>query len=393
MQQVYIASIARTPMGSFGGSFSGLSATSLGSAAIKAALERAGISPDQVQELLMGNVCSANLGQAPARQAGLGAGLLPSTVCTTINKVCASGMKAIALGTQSIQLGHADIVVAGGMESMSNIPYYLPNARWGLKYGSVDLIDGLQKDGLTDAYRKTAMGISADETAKKYTITREQQDEFAINSYKRAAETTDNGNFKAEIVPISIPQKKGDPILISKDEEYTKVDFAKIPGLKPVFTPDGTVTAANASTMNDGASAVVLVSEQKLKELNLKPIARIVSFADAEQDPFWFTTTPILATPIALKRAGLNLNQIDFFEVNEAFAVVPLVYEKELHLDPNKVNIHGGAVSLGHPLGSSGSRIIVTLSQVLQQNNAKYGLAAICNGGGGASAMIIERSE
>lgn len=392
MQQVYIASIARTPMGSFGGSFSGLSATSLGSAAIKAALERAGITPDQVQELLMGNVCSANLGQAPARQAGLGAGLLPSTVCTTINKVCASGMKAIALGTQSIQLGHADIVVAGGMESMSNIPYYLPNARWGLKYGSVDLIDGLQKDGLTDAYKKTAMGISADETAKKYAISREQQDEFAINSYKRAADTTNNGGFNAEIVPVSIPQKKGDPIIISKDEEYTKVDFAKIPGLKPVFTPDGTVTAANASTMNDGASAVVLVSEQKLKELNLKPIARIVSFADAEQDPFWFTTTPILATPIALKRAGLNLNQIDFFEVNEAFAVVPLVYEKELHLDPNKVNIHGGAVSLGHPLGSSGSRIVVTLSQVLQQNNAKYGLAAICNGGGGASAMVIERS-
>jgi acetyl-CoA C-acetyltransferase len=393
MQQVYIASIARTPMGSFGGSFSGLSATSLGSAAIKAAIERAGITPDQVQELLMGNVCSANLGQAPARQAGLGAGLLPSTVCTTINKVCASGMKAIALGTQSIQLGYADIVVAGGMESMSNIPYYLPNARWGLKYGSVDLIDGLQKDGLTDAYRKTAMGISADETAKKYAISREQQDEFAINSYKRAAETTNGGGFNAEIVPVSIPQKKGDPIVISKDEEYTKVDFAKIPGLKPVFTPDGTVTAANASTMNDGASAVVLVSEQKLKELNLKPIARIVSFADAEQDPFWFTTTPILATPIALKRGGISLNQIDYFEVNEAFAVVPLVYEKELQLDPNKVNIHGGAVSLGHPLGSSGSRIIVTLSQVLQQKNAKYGLAAICNGGGGASAMVIERSE
>ena len=338
----------------------------------------------------MGNVCSANLGQAPARQAGLGAGLLPSTVCTTINKVCASGMKAIALASQSIQLGHADIIVAGGMESMSNIPYYLPNARWGLKYGSVDLIDGLQKDGLTDAYRKTAMGISADETAKKYQISREQQDEYAINSYKRSAETTESGGFKAEIVPVSIPQKKGDPILISKDEEYTKVDFAKIPGLKPVFTPDGTVTAANASTMNDGASAAVLVSEQKLKELNLKPIARIVSFADAEQDPFWFTTTPILATPIALKRAGLTIDQIDFFEVNEAFAVVPLVYEKELHLDPNKVNIHGGAVSLGHPLGSSGSRIIVTLSQILQQKNAKYGLAAICNGGGGASAMVIE---
>jgi acetyl-CoA C-acetyltransferase len=391
MQQVYIAAIARTPMGSFGGSFTGLSATQLGSIAIKAALERSGLTPEMVQELLMGNVCSANLGQAPARQAGLGAGLLPSTVCTTINKVCASGMKAIALGAQSIQLGNADIVVAGGMESMSNIPYYLPNARWGLKYGTVDLIDGLQKDGLTDAYRKTAMGISADETAKKYQISREQQDEYAIQSYKRSSQTTDNGGFKSEIVPVSIPQKKGDPIIIQKDEEYTKVDFAKIPGLKPVFTSDGTVTAANASTMNDGASAVVLVSEQKLKELNLKPIARIVSFADAEQDPSWFTTTPILATPIALNKAGLQLNQIDFFEVNEAFAVVPLVYEKELHLDPNKVNIHGGAVSLGHPLGSSGSRIVITLSQVLNQNQGKYGLAAICNGGGGASAMIIEK--
>jgi acetyl-CoA C-acetyltransferase len=392
MQQVYIVSIARTPMGSFGGGLSGLSATHLGSVAIKAALERAGISPELVQELLMGNVCSANLGQAPARQAGLGAGLLPSTVCTTINKVCASGMKAIAYGTQSIQLGYADIVVAGGMESMSNIPYYLPNARWGLKYGNSELVDGLQKDGLTDAYKRTAMGISADETAKKYQISREQQDQFAIDSYKRSAATTDSGGFQPEIVPVSIPQKKGDPILISKDEEYTKVDFAKIPGLRPVFSADGTVTAANASTINDGASAIVLISEQKLKELNLKPIARIVSFADAEQDPSWFTTTPILAAPLAAKRAGLNINQIDYFEVNEAFSVVPLVFEKELNIDHNKMNVHGGAVSLGHPLGSSGSRIIVTLSQVLQQKNAKYGLAAICNGGGGASAMVIERS-
>jgi acetyl-CoA C-acetyltransferase len=391
MQQVYIVSIARTPMGSFGGGLSGLSATHLGSVAIKAALERAGISPESVQELLMGNVCSANLGQAPARQAGLGAGLLPSTVCTTINKVCASGMKAIAYGTQSIQLGYADIVVAGGMESMSNIPYYLPNARWGLKYGNSELVDGLQKDGLTDAYKRTAMGISADETAKKYQISREQQDQFAIDSYKRSAATTDSGGFQPEIVPVSIPQKKGDPILISKDEEYTKVDFAKIPGLRPVFSADGTVTAANASTINDGASAVVLVSEQKLKELNLKPIARIVSFADAEQDPSWFTTTPILAAPLAAKRAGLNIDQIDYFEVNEAFSVVPLVFEKELNIDHNKMNVHGGAVSLGHPLGSSGSRIIVTLSQVLHQKNAKYGLAAICNGGGGASAMVIER--
>jgi acetyl-CoA C-acetyltransferase len=391
MQEVFIVSIARTPMGSFGGSLSSVSATHLGSAAIKAAIERAGLQANQVQELLMGNVCAANLGQAPARQAGLGAGVLPSTICTTINKVCASGMKAIALGAQSIQLGYSDIVVAGGMESMSNIPYYLPSVRWGLKYGSAELVDGLQIDGLTDAYAKTSMGISADETAKKYHITREQQDEFAINSYKRSAKTTDSGGFTAEIVPISIPQRKGDPIIISKDEEYTKVDFSKIPGLRPAFSKDGTVTAANASTINDGASAVVLVSEQKLKELNLKPIARIVSFADAEQDPQWFTTTPVIAAPIAAKRAGLKLNQIDYYEVNEAFAVVPLVFAKELEISTDKMNVNGGAISLGHPLGSSGSRIICSLTQVLNQNNGKFGLAAICNGGGGASAMVIER--
>lgn len=391
MQEVYIVSIARTPMGSFGGSLSSLSATQLGSIAVKAAIERAGLSVEQVQELLMGNVCAANLGQAPARQAAIGAGLLPSTVCTTINKVCASGMKAIALGAQSIQLGYSDIVVAGGMESMSNIPYYLPNARWGLKFGASELVDGLQKDGLTDAYDKIAMGVSADITAKTYSISREAQDEYAINSYKKAAETTENGGFATEIVPVHIAQKKGDPLVISQDEEFRKVDFAKIAGLKPVFTPDGTVTAANASTINDGASAVVLVSAAKLKELGLKPIARIVSTADAEQDPKWFTTTPTVAAPLAAKRAGLELKDIDFFEVNEAFAVVPLVFGQVLNLDPSKINIHGGAVALGHPLGSSGSRIVCTLSQVLAQKQGRYGLAAICNGGGGASAMLIER--
>lgn len=391
MQPVYIVSIARTPMGSFGGVFSGFSAVELGTFAIKAALDRAGIAPDQIQELLMGNVCSANLGQAPARQAGLAAGLLPTTICTTVNKVCASGMKAITLGTQSIQLGHANCVIAGGMESMSNIPYYLPNARWGLKYGAGSLIDGLQKDGLTDPYQKAAMGVFADVTAKKYNISREEQDAFAIGSYTKSKEATNSGDFKSEIIPISIPQKKGDPIIVDKDEEFTKVDFSKIPGLKPAFTPDGTVTAANASTMNDGASALVLMSESKMKELNLKPIARIVSFADAEQDPQWFTTTPGIAAPLAAKRAGLSLDNIDYIEVNEAFAVVPLVFEKLLEINPHKINIHGGAVSLGHPLGSSGSRIVCTLSQILNQKQAHYGLAAICNGGGGATAVIIER--
>ncbi|MGB4967920.1 MAG: acetyl-CoA C-acyltransferase [Saprospiraceae bacterium] len=391
MQQVYIVSIARTPMGSFGGSLASLSATELGSIAIKAAIERAGINAMHIQELLMGNVCSANLGQAPARQAGMGAGLLPTTICTTINKVCASGMKAITLGTQSIQLGYSDCVLAGGMESMSNIPYYLPNARWGLKFGAGSLIDGLQKDGLTDPFDKAVMGIFADQTAKEYNITREQQDEFAIASYTKSAQTTNKGGFKSEIVPVSVSQKKGDALIIDKDEEFTKVDFSKIPGLKPAFTTDGTVTAANASTINDGASALVLMSESKMKELNLSPIARIVSYADAEQEPKKYTTTPVIAAPLAAKRAGLKINEIDYFEVNEAFAVVPLVFGKLLEIDAQKINIHGGAVSLGHPLGSSGSRIVCTLSQVLNQMNGQYGLAAICNGGGGATAIVLER--
>lgn len=391
MREVYIASAVRTPLGSFGGVFANVSATTLGAAAIKGALEKAGIDPAEVDEVFMGNVCSANLGQAPARQAALGAGIPNLVPCTTVNKVCSSGAKAIMFAAQSIMLGHQDVVVAGGMENMSAIPYYMPKARYGYKYGHGQLIDGLLKDGLTDAYQQMAMGVCADATAKEYNISREEQDEFAVMSYKRTAEATASGAFGGEIVPVHVPQRKGDPIAITEDEEYKRVKFEKIPGLRPVFTKDGTVTAANASTINDGASALVLVSEDKLKALNLTPLAKVVSFADAAHEPEWFTTAPTKAAPIALKRAGLSLSDIDYFEVNEAFAVVALAFNKVLDIDVNKVNVFGGAVSLGHPLGASGARIVTTLNNVLQQKNAKRGLAAICNGGGGASSIIIEK--
>ena len=391
MKEVFIVSAVRTPIGSFGGVLSGIGATHLGASAIRGALERAGISVDHVNEVLMGNVVSANLGQAPARQAARYAGLPDNIPCTTINKVCASGMKAITLGAQSIMLGINDIVVAGGMENMSQIPYYMPNARWGYKYGNGELVDGLAKDGLTDVYNQKAMGVCADATAAKYNISREAQDAFAVESYQRAAEATSKGWFKDEIIPVSIPQKKGDPILVSEDEEYKKVQFDKIPGLRPAFTPDGTVTAANASTINDGASALVLASAEAVQRYGLKPLAKIRGFADAEQAPEWFTTSPTIAAPKALKMAGLDVSNIDYFEVNEAFAVVAMAFEQVMGISHDRTNIFGGGVAIGHPLGSSGSRIVATLNNVLQQKDAQFGLAAICNGGGGATAIIIER--
>lgn len=390
MNPVYILSAVRTPIGSFGGQLSGFSAIQLGSKAIQGALQSAGVKADQVEEVFMGNVCSANLGQAPARQAALGAGIGNNVPCTTVNKVCSSGMKSVMFGAQAIQLGQADFMVAGGMESMSNIPYYMDKARWGMKYGDGKIIDGLAKDGLTDAYDHMAMGICADRTAEKYNISREAQDAFAIGSYKKSAEATAEGKFKSEIVPVEIPQRKGDPVMMDEDEEFRKVMFEKIPNLRPVFSKEGTVTAANASTINDGASAIVLCSEKMLNEMGLTPIARIVSYADAAHEPAWFTTAPTLAAPKALKRAGLTAEQIDLYEVNEAFAVVPMAFNQELGIDESKVNIHGGAVSLGHPLGASGARIITTLTHAMKQQKGKYGLATLCNGGGGASALIIE---
>ncbi len=391
MKNVFIVSAVRTPIGSFGGALSSFSATQLGSFAIKGALEKAQVAPELVEEVFFGNVCSANLGQAPARQAALGAGIGHDVPCTTINKVCSSGMKSIMFGAQTIMLGHADVVVAGGMESMSNVPYYVPTARWGSKYGDASFIDGLAKDGLVDAYDHMAMGVCADNTARKYQISREAQDEFAIRSYELANEHTAKGDFKEEIVPLEIPQRKGDPIRMDEDEEPKRVKYDKIPGLRPAFNKDGTVTAANASTINDGASALVLVSEEKLKELGLKPLARIVSFADAAQEPQWFTTAPTLAAPKALQRAGLKLEDIDYFEVNEAFAVVPMAFNQDLGVDGKKVNVFGGSVAIGHPLGASGARIVTTLNNVLHQNGGSLGLATLCNGGGGASALIIEK--
>lgn len=391
MKEVFIVSAVRTPLGSFGGALSALSAVQLGSAAIKGALEKAGVSSEEVQEVLMGNVVSANLGQAPARQAALGAGIGHHVPCTTVNKVCSSGMKTIMFGAQSIMLGHNDLVVAGGMESMSNIPYYMPKARWGAKYGHTELIDGLAKDGLTDAYDEVAMGVCADQTAEKYKVSREAQDAYAISSYQKAAASTEAGIFAAEIVPVEVPQRKGAPLIIKEDEEYKRVKFEKIPQLRPAFTKTGTVTAANASTINDGASALVLASKEKVEELGLKPIAKILSFADAAHDPMFFTTAPTKAAPKALKRAGLDWDAVDYMEVNEAFAVVPMVFAQELNLDPAKINVYGGGVSLGHPLGASGARIVTTLVNVLQQKEAKIGLATLCNGGGGASAIVIER--
>lgn len=389
-REVVIVSAIRTPIGSFGGALKEFSATRLGAIAIKAVIEKAGIKPELVQDVLMGSVIQANLGQAPARQAAKFAGLPDDVNCTTINKVCASGMKSIALATQSIALGDADIVIAGGMESMSNVPFYAEQLRWGNKYGNVMFIDGLAKDGLTDVYDGKAMGNAAELCAKECGISREDQDAFAIQSYKRSQAAWNENKFGDEVVPVEIPQRKGEPILFAKDEEPFNVKFDKIPELKPAFQKDGTVTAANASTMNDGAAAVLLMSAEKAAELGLKPIARIVSYADAEQAPEWFTTTPALALPIALKKANLTAADISYWELNEAFAVVGIENTKRLKIDPSKVNVHGGAVSIGHPLGASGARIIVTLINVLKQNGAKYGAAGICNGGGGASAMVIE---
>ena len=391
-KEVYIVSVVRTPTGSFGGTLKDIPATKLGAVAIKAAVERAGIKPEQVNEVLMGCVLQANLGQAPARQAARFAGLPDNVVCTTINKVCASGMKAIAQGAQSILLGDSDIVVAGGMENMSAVPFYVENLRWGNKYGNTNMIDGLAKDGLTDCYNNFAMGCAADITAAENNISREEQDAFAIESYKRSQAAWDNGKFKDEIVPIEIPSKKGEPVVVNKDEEPWNVKFDKVASLKPAFGKDGTVTAANASTMNDGAAAVVLMSSEKAKELGIKPLAIIRGYADAEQEPVKFTTTPSIAVPVAVKRAGLKMSDIDFVELNEAFSVVGIVNTKKMNLDPAKVNINGGAVSLGHPLGCSGARIVVTLINILKQNNGKYGAAGICNGGGGASAMVIEKA-
>ena len=391
MNDVYIISAVRTPMGSFGGALSSLSAVELGSKAIAGALLSADVSPELVEEVLMGNVCQANLGQAPARQAALGGGIPLNVPCTTVNKVCSSGMKSIMFAAQSIALGHANIIVAGGMESMSNVPYYLPKQRWGTKYGHQEVVDGLQKDGLTDAYDHVAMGNCGDMTAEKFGISRQEQDEYAINSYKRAAKATEDGAFSSEIIPIEIPQRKGDPILVNEDEEYKNVRFEKIPNLRPAFNKEGTVTAANASTLNDGGSALVLASEEAIQKFGLKPIAKIRSYADAAHEPMWFTTAPTKATPKALERAGLDLTDIDFFEVNEAFSVVPMAFAQELNIGYDKMNINGGAVSLGHPLGCSGARIVTTLTHVLHNRDAELGCATLCNGGGGASALIIER--
>jgi len=391
-EEVFILSAARTPIGSFGGALSSVHACRLGAVAIQSAVAQSKLNPDQVQEVYMGNVMSANLGQAPARQAAIYAGLAPSVICTTVNKVCASGMKAVVLGAQAIQLGDAEVVVAGGMENMSQIPFYLPKARYGYGYGNGEIIDGLQKDGLTDVYDQIGMGICGDRTALKYNISREEQDAFAIQSYQRSAQSTENGFLKNEITEVEVLSPKGGAsTFISEDEEFKRVKFDKIPSLKPAFSKDGTITAANASTINDGAAALVIAGLQTVKLSDLKPVARIVAYADSEQEPAWFTTTPILATKKVLKKAGLSLSDIDYFEVNEAFAVVALAYIKELQLDSEKVNVFGGAVSLGHPLGASGARIITTLLSVLKQNNGRYGLATICNGGGGASAIIIER--
>lgn len=389
-QEVYIVSAVRTPIGSFGGALSSLSATQLGSIAIKGAIEKAGIKPELVEEVIMGNVISANVGQAPARQAALGAGLPPQVRCTTVNKVCASGAKAIIYAAQSIMLGLTEVAVAGGMESMSNAPFYVPRARFGYKYGSGTLVDGLEKDGLTDAYDDIAMGFYADQTARKYGFSRETQDNYAIDSYKRAAEATENGYFDDEIIPVEVQTKKG-TILVSEDEEYKNVNFEKIPLLKSAFEKRGTVTAANASTLNDGASALVLMSRRKAEKLGLLPLAKIVGFAEAEQEPALFTTTPSVAVPKAIKMANLIKEEIDYFEINEAFSVVPLAFEKMLEIPHKKVNIFGGAVSLGHPLGASGARILTTLISVLRHTKGRYGAAGICNGGGGASAIVIER--
>ena len=390
MKEVYIVSAVRTPIGSFLGSLYSVPSPKLGATAIKGALEKINLDPKLVQEVYMGNVLQAGEGQAPARQAALFAGLSNETPSTTVNKVCASGMKAVMLAAQSIKAGDQEIIIAGGMENMSAVPHYY-NARNAVKLGDVKMQDGMLVDGLTDVYNKVHMGVCAEKCAAEYQFSREDQDQFAIQSYKRRAEAWANGKFKDEIVPVEIPQRKGEPIIFSEDEEYKNVNFDRISTLPTVFQKEnGTVTAANASTLNDGASALVLMSKEKMEDLGLKPLAKIVSYADAAHEPEWFTTAPAKALPIALKKANLDISEIDFFEFNEAFSVVGLANNKILGLDDSKVNVNGGAVSIGHPLGSSGSRIIVTLINVLKQNNAKYGAAAICNGGGGASAIVIE---
>jgi acetyl-CoA C-acetyltransferase len=389
LKEVYIVSAVRTPIGSFMGGLSTISATELGSVAIKGALDKAGLDYTTVDEVFMGNVLQAGVGQAPARQAALGAGLSNNVPCTTVNKVCASGMKAIMLGAQSILCGDNHIVVVGGMESMSQTPHYL-DGRNGTKFGNITMLDGISKDGLLDVYSKVPMGNCAEICAKEHNISREDQDNFAITSYQRASEAWEKGNFNDEVVPVSVPQRKGDPKIVSRDEEYTNVVLEKIPGLRPAFDKEGTITAANASTINDGASALLLASKEAIEKYNLTPIAKLVSYADAAQSPEWFTTAPSLAVPKALEKAGMAISDIDFWELNQAFSVVGIANTKILGLNPAKVDVNGGAVALGHPLGNSGSRIIVTLINVLKQNNGRYGGAAICNGGGGASAMIIE---
>jgi acetyl-CoA C-acetyltransferase len=392
-KEVVIVSAVRTPIGSFGGVLKEFSAPRLGAAAIRGALQKAGVAPEQVQEVMMGCVLQGNLGQAPARQAARGAGLPDDVICTTVNKVCASGMKAVAYAAQGITLGDIDIAVAGGMESMSNVPFYVGDLRWGNKYGNTSLIDGLAKDGLTDAYDGQAMGNAGDLCASTCGITREQQDEFAIASYKRSQAAWAEGRFAEEVVPVEIPQRKGDAITVVKDEEPYNVRFEKIPDLKPAFQKNGTVTAANASTLNDGAAVLVLMSREKADQLGLRPLARILSWADAEQAPEWFTTTPAIAVPKAVAKAGLKMEDIAYWEVNEAFSVVAIENTRRMKVDPARVNVNGGAVSIGHPLGASGARILVTLLHVLRQNKARYGAAGICNGGGGASAMVIENLQ
>lgn len=391
MKEVCIVSAVRTPLGSWGGSLKSLSATELGAVAIKGAVEKAGIQPEDVDDVLMGCVLQANLGQAPARQAAKKAGLPNEVNCTTVNKVCASGMKAVMQGAQSILLGDAEIVVAGGMESMSNVPFYSPDLRWGNKYGNAQLVDGLAKDGLTDVYNNYAMGNAAELCATECNISRESQDEFAIESYKRSQKAQESGLFDEEIVPVEVPQRKGDPVIFSKDEEMWNVKFDKIPALQSAFAKGGSVTAANASTMNDGAAALVLMTTEKAKEMGLKPLAIIRGYADAEQAPEWFTTSPSIAVPKAVEKAGLKMEDIEYFELNEAFSVVGLANIQKMNLKPEQVNVNGGAVSIGHPLGASGARILVTLLNVLKQKGARYGAAGICNGGGGASALVLER--
>ncbi|MCX6292511.1 MAG: acetyl-CoA C-acyltransferase [Bacteroidetes bacterium] len=390
MKEVYIVSAVRTPIGSFGGAFSSLTATQLGATAIKAAMERIKLDPKEVQEVYMGNVLSANVGQAPVTQASIGAGIPNTVPGTTINKVCASGMKAVMLAAESIMIGDNDVVVAGGMENMSNVPYYLDKARNGYRLGHGSITDGLVKDGLWDVYKDYHMGNAAELCATECKISREDQDAFAIESYKRSAEAYSKGLFKDEIIPVSVPQRGKDPVIVTDDEEYKNVKFDKIPTLKPAFKKDGTVTAANASKLNDGAAALVLMSKEKADKLGIKPIAKIRSFADAQQAPEWFTTAPSKALPKAISKAGLTAGDVEYYEINEAFSVVAIANNREMKLDAAKVNVNGGAVSLGHPLGCSGARIIVTLLHVLKQRNAKIGAAGICNGGGGASAIVVE---